>query len=87
MTGVSIYKKTATVSKSGKVFAFGRKAEMDGRDTSLGGYYVFMQKKTYNGQIKGGLDIYWASVAENLTYPQAVETMNTKLGYVAFQGK
>lgn len=81
----STYKKTATRSqKDGRVYCFGRRSDLDGRDVDLGGYVVFVVKSNYSGLHHGGMDKHLVAVETNLSFSAAKELMNKKVGYVAF---
>lgn len=71
----SVYTKTATVAKSGKIYAFGK---------SDSGYILFVKKSTYCGQKRGGLDHHWVVVEQRMGHQQAMDLMNKKCGYKAF---
>jgi hypothetical protein len=81
---ISVYSKTATKAKSGKVYAFGRRDDLSGKDTSLGGYVVFRLCENYNGQVRGGMQKSWRYVDQDLSFQDAVNLMNKKCGYTAF---
>lgn len=81
----SVYKKTATKANNGKVFAFGRMSELDGRPVSEGGYALYRLKSNYNGQVRGGMETRWVVVRSGLAYADAVSLMNVKCGYQAFK--
>jgi hypothetical protein len=70
-----IIKSTATVAKSGKIYAFGK---------SDAGYFLAVKKSTYNGSKRGGMDTFWAIVSDKMTRDDSVAMMNKKCGYVAF---
>lgn len=70
-----VIKSTATVAKSGKVYAFGK---------SEAGYFLAVKKSTYDGSKRGGMATFWAIVADKLTRDASVSLMNKKCGYVAF---
>lgn len=80
----TIYEKTATKANNGKIYAFGRRSELNGCDVSEGGYILFVVKASYNGQKRGGLDKRWVAVEQNMSYDDAVSLMNVKCGYRAF---
>lgn len=79
-----IYKGTATKSKTGTVYAFGRKDSLDGKSTSLGGYVVFALSSNYDGAVRDGVRKSWLAVEQNLTYRDAVKLMNQRVGFKAF---
>lgn len=80
----SIYRKTATKAKNGTVYAFGRKEELDGQPTELGGYIVWKLCENYAGHVRGGIAKTWRYVGQNLTHAEAVALMNRRCGYKAF---
>jgi hypothetical protein len=80
--------KTATKSKSGKIYAFGRNDDLNGKPVFLGGYYVFRLCENYDGKARTGTTKTWRYVgAQNLSYEAAVALMNKKCGYIAFNAK
>lgn len=81
---MAIYAKTATKANSGKVYAFGRRDELDGKDKSEGGYILFTVKASYCGSKHGGLDKRWVAVKQNMSFDDAMALMNVKCGYKAF---
>jgi len=81
---MSVYTKTATKSKSGKIYAFGRDDGLDGKPTELGGYYVWRLCENYDGKAKDGIAKTWRYVAKNLSFGDAIALMNKKCGYKAF---
>jgi hypothetical protein len=84
---MTIYTKTATKAKNKNetVFAFGRDEKLDGQAVEKGGYQVWKLCENYNGQVKGGISKTWRYVQINLTHAQAVNLMNKRLGYKAFE--
>ncbi len=68
----------------GKIFAFDRCENKRGLTSEHGGYYVFQLCENYNGRVKGGIEKTWRYVAKGLSYDEAIEVMNKKLGKVAF---
>lgn len=72
----TVIKSTSTVAKNGEIYAFGK----DDR----GGYIIFKVKKSYCGTKHGGLDVRFVAVDQNLSHYDAIELMNKKCGYVAF---
>lgn len=70
-----VIKKTATVAKNGKIYAFGKCGDQ---------YFLAVKKSVYSGVKRGGLDVFWAVVADKMTRDQAVSLMNKKCEYVAF---
>jgi len=83
--GATIYKRTATRSKSGEAFALGRATELDGRSPSQGGYVVFKLCKNYDGRARDGIAKTWRAVKDRLTYEEAVALMNRRCGFKAFE--
>lgn len=81
---LSIYDKTATKAKNGKVYAFGRNRELDGRPTECGGYVVWRLCENYAGHVHGGISKTWRYVAKDLSFADAIELMNRRCGYKAF---
>lgn len=81
---MSIYTKTATKSKSGKIYAFGREKELDGQPKEKGGYAVYVVCENYAGHVRDGIRKSWRYVQLNMTYAEAVALMNKKCGYKAF---
>lgn len=81
---LSIYKNTATKAKNGKIYAFGRKSELNGRATSEGGYCLFRISENYNGQVRGGIEKKWVVVRADLSFEDAIRLMNRRCGYTAF---
>lgn len=81
----TIYKNTATKANNGKIYAFGRRTELNGHPVSEGGYILFVAKSSYNGQKRGGLDKRFVAVEQNMSYADAVSLMNVKCGYQAFR--
>jgi len=72
----NVIKSTSTVANNGDIYAFGK--------NDRGGYILFKVKKSYCGSKRGGLDCRFVSVAENLSHYDAIELMNKKCGYIAF---
>lgn len=81
----TVYTKTATKALNGKVYAFGRRDEMNGKPTDFGGYFVFVLKSSYCGQKRGGMHKRWVYVDQNMSFEDAVSLMNVKCGYRAFE--
>jgi len=81
----SVYKKTATKAKNGKIFAFGRNDDMHGKDKSLGGYSVWVVCENYAGNVHGGIAKTWRYVGIDMSFYEAVKLMNHKLGYNGFE--
>lgn len=84
--GASIYLGTKTKSrkKADQVFAFGRETRLDGRPADEGGYVLWVRSGNYAGHVRGGISYNWKVVKEGLSYAQAVQLMNRRVGYVAF---
>lgn len=80
----SIYKNTATKAKSGKVYAFGRRENLDGKSIKLGGYYVFRLCENSANHMRGGIAKTWRYVERDLSFKDAVALMNRRLGYKGF---
>lgn len=80
----SVYSKTATKANNGKIYAFGRRKELDGRPVAEGGYILFVVKSNYDGKKRGGMDKRWVVVKQNMSYADAVALMNAKCGYQAY---
>ena len=80
----SIYKSTATKSKRGVVFAFGRDERLDGADKSKGGYVVWKLCENYAGHVHGGIAKTWRYVEKDMSFSDAVTLMNRRLGYKGF---
>ena len=80
----SVYTKTATKSKAGKIYAFGRRDDLHGADKLKGGYVLFRLCQNYNGQVRGGIEKTWRAVEQNMTFDAAMKLMNKKCGYTAF---
>lgn len=81
----SVYSKTATKAKSGKVYAFGRRDDLSGQPTEKGGYIVWRLCENYDGKVRGGISKTWRYVADNLSFKDAVDLMNKRCGYKAFE--
>lgn len=84
---LSVYKKTARKSskKSGRTYAFGRKKELDGLPVDQGGYCLWVVDARYDGKVRGGIRKSLCIVERNLTFTDAVDLMNKKLGRKEFQ--
>ena len=80
----TVYTKTATKALNGKVYAFGRRDELNGKPIDFGGYVVFVVKTNYCGKKRGGVDKSWVAVEQNMSYEDAMSLMNVKCGYKAF---
>ena len=81
----SVYKKTATKSKKGKIFAFGRDDNLHGKDKSLGGYSVWALCENYSGHVRGGISRTWRYLEKDMSFDDAVNLMNRRLGYKGFE--
>jgi hypothetical protein len=84
---VTIFNETARKCKAPKrpkVYAFGRLDTLAGQSTDAGGYYVFVLSENYCGQTRGGIRKSWCVVDKNLSHYDAVELMNKRLKYKAW---
>lgn len=81
----SVYKKTATIGKSGVIYAFGRSDDRHGQPKEAGGYFLFKCCTNYNGRMRGGLQRTWRWVERDLPYAEVVTAMNKRCGYEAFK--
>jgi hypothetical protein len=84
---ITVYKQTATKSKTGKVYAFGRRDNLAGRPVADGGYSVWRLCENYEGSVRGGLVKTWRYIAKDLSHADAIDLMNRRCGYKAFNGK
>lgn len=82
---MSVYTKTARKNAKGVVFAFGRKDSLDGKPTEMGGYMIWKLCENYDGKVRGGMRKTWRYTDENLSYEDAIKTMNRKLGREEFK--
>jgi hypothetical protein len=82
----TLYKQTAVAQKNSKhnaLFAFGRKTDLDGHSVSKGGYAVFTIRDEYVGQA-GSLRRKWLLVAQDLSFVDAIELLNKRVGFDAY---
>jgi hypothetical protein len=83
---MTIYTKTATKAKTKTqtIFAFGRETALDGHPVEKGGYQVWKLCENYDGQVKGGIRKTWRYVAKDLSFNDAVELLNRRVRFKAF---
>lgn len=82
----TLYKNTAVAQKNSKknaYFAFGRVSNLDGHDTSKGGYAVFVINDEYVGQA-GNLRRKWLLVQKDLSFNDAIDLLNKRVGFKAY---
>ena|ERR1700750_1980236 len=83
---VSIYPRTRTksVKSKNKIYALGRVKYLDGLPKEAGGYALFALSGNYAGNVRGGISYSWKVVKEDLSYTEAVQLINRRVGYTAF---